>query len=154
MKELESITFTKQRRRRITREVIIIGIIGIIKLIQFSCKYMLFNRLWTDVKSNGNALSTFSNSYLRILTVKLARLEPMEAALSVPFLNNVQTTTIYVHIVVAEATQRLVTTSLCGFLCGYYAIKWHSHITTQNRHIPAKKVRLGWFNPCSTVNDW
>ena len=34
LKEVESTTFTKQRRRRITREVIIIAELGIIKLIK------------------------------------------------------------------------------------------------------------------------
>ena len=57
-------------------------------------------------------------------------LEPTEAALSIPFLYNVQATMYNVHIVVAEATQRQVITSLgVFFLCGYYAKK---SVTTQN----------------------
>ena len=75
-----------------------------------------------------------------------------------------------VHIVVAEATQRLITTSLGGFFCVAIMLK-SDIVTTQNWNIPAKKsvwvssdtvavwmtdkfmyFRTVWMMPCYKAN--
>ena len=74
-------------------------------------------------------------------------LEPMEAALSIPFLYNVQATMYIVQCTYRGGRSHPETSYnkfRCFFLCGYYAKK---SVTTQNWNIPAKKGQFGLVQP-------